>query len=239
MNNNPEKELPMKKTKNIPANLLVLAFMISIMFTGCKKENDPDIIKDADGNVYNAITIGTQMWIKENLKTTKYSNGDPILNVSETAAWAALSTGAYCDYENNGGNSSLYGHLYNWYAVKDARKICPAGWHVPGNDEWNVLASSLGGSTIAGGKLKEEGTAHWTNPNTQASNSSGFTALPAGYRYANGNFFDLNEIVFFWTSYGSNANNGYAWALYYNDEAADDLSNNDARNGYSVRCIKD
>lgn len=230
----------MRKTEILPTKLLVLVAMIVIVMTGCKKnDEEPSVIKDGDGNIYSSVKIGTQTWLVESLKTTKYSNGDPIALVTAEASWSALSTGAYSDFSNNTANATVYGHLYNWYAVKDSRKICPTGWHVPTNDEWSTLASSLGGEAVAGGKLKEAGTSHWASPNTQASNSSGFTALPAGYRYANGYFFDMYESVFFWTSSGNSVDNGYAWSLFYNDEATYEESNNDAKNGYSVRCIKD
>lgn len=220
--------------------MLLVVDILLIMVISCKKnEEEPSVIKDSDGNTYNSVKIGTQTWLVENLKTTKYLNGDAIPNITEISSWNALSSGAYSDFDNNSGNSALYGHLYNWYVVKDSRKICPTGWHIPTNEDWLTLTTSLGGTAVAGGKLKEAGTVHWAVPNTQASNSSGFTALPAGYRYANGYFFDLSEAVFFWTSSGSSANNGYAWSLFYNDEAAYEESNNDAKNGYSVRCIKD
>ena len=212
-----------------------------ILATSCKKKEDnnvPVTVLDVDGNLYHTVTIGSQVWLQENLMTMKYSNLDAITNVTGTTEWANLTSGAYCNYNNNTSNVSAYGRLYNWYAVNDSRKICPTGWHVPSNDEWNTLITYLGGDAAAGGKLKESGTVHWTTPNTGASNSSDFTALPGGYRYANGSFFDLQDAGYFWTSTGS-GNNAYSWELFYNDEAVYDNSNNDAKNAYTVRCIKD
>ena len=138
-------------------------------------------VVDIDGNVYNTVTIGTQVWMVENLKTTKYRNGDAIPNVTGNASWVALSTGAYCWYNNDAATyKATYGALYNWYAVGDSRNIAPSGWHVATDSEWTTLSTFLGGESIAGDKLKEIGTSHWLSPNTGATNSNGFTAFPGG-----------------------------------------------------------
>jgi len=139
-------------------------------------------LTDIDGVVYNTISINGQIWMKENLNVTHYSNGDPIPDVINDTEWWSLSSGAYCDYDNNPDNSKIYGRLYNWFAVNDSRNLCPQGWHVPSYQEWESLIQFLGGDTFAGGKLKEDGTSHWGSPNTGATNLSGFTALPAGNR---------------------------------------------------------
>jgi uncharacterized protein (TIGR02145 family) len=141
---------------------------------------ETNTVTDIDGNIYHTVTIGTQVWMVENLKTTKYRNGDPIPNVTGNA-WAALTTGAYCWYNNDAATyKATYGALYNWYAVADSRNIAPTGWHVPTDAEWTTLTTFLGGESVAGGKLKETGTNHWTSPNTGATNETGFTALPGG-----------------------------------------------------------
>jgi uncharacterized protein (TIGR02145 family) len=133
------------------------------------------VIEDADGNVYHTITIGTQTWFVENLRTTKYLNGDPIPSPLSAEQWDNDSVGAFKS------GSEIYGNLYNTYAVEDSRRLCPAGWHIPSIGEWSILLNYLGGEGLAGGPLKETGTAHWLNPNEGATNQSGFTALPAGW----------------------------------------------------------
>jgi len=104
-------------------------------------------VSDYDGNIYNTVIIGTQCWMKENLKTTKYNDGTSIPNISDNTAWSGLTDGAYCDYENDPSNSVIYGKLYNFYAVKNALKICPTGWHVPSDGEWNVLDKFVDNTT--------------------------------------------------------------------------------------------
>ena len=148
-------------------------------------------VTDIDGNTYQTVKIGDQWWMAENLKVTCYRNGDAIPNITDGTTWASLSTGAYCEYNNDINNVATYGRLYNWYAVTDSRNIAPAGWHVPSDAEWKQLEMYLGMSqseadatgwrgTDEGGKLKEVGTMHWNSPNTGATNESGFTALPGG-----------------------------------------------------------
>jgi len=202
---------------------------------------------DIDGNMYNTITIGTQTWMAENLKTTKYNDGTLIPNVTDNTAWAGLSTGAYCDYDNTPSNSTTYGRLYNWYAVdnnastKDAsngsKNICPAGWHVPTDTEWTTLTTYLGGLDVAGGKLKETGTTHWNTPNTDATNSSGFTALPGGYRF--GNTFTYIGTTGYWWSLTEDGT-GTVWTryIYFSGSSVYRVGSSKA-GGFSVRCIRD
>lgn len=196
-------------------------------------ESSGIIVTDIDGNVYHTVIIGTQTWMVENLKTTRYRNGAVIPNVTDNASWAALTTGACCDYNNTPSNSVTYGKLYNWYAVNDSRNIAPAGWHVPTDAEWTTLTNYLGGESVAGGKLKETGTAHWTAPNTGATNETGFTALPGGrrgyYMGSNGNW---------WTSTEENSASAWIESVGYNytDVSRYRLSK---QGGLSVRCIKD
>ena len=165
------------------------------------QEKENLTVTDIDGNIYNSVTIGNQVWMAENLKTTKYQNGEAIPNVTDDTEWSNLVTGAYSDYNNDPSNSDTYGRLYNWYAVDDSRNICPSGWHVPNYSEWTTLENYLGGYLVAGGKLKETGTTHWSSPNTGATNETGFTALPAGGRGSNpGDFIYLGERAVWWTS---------------------------------------
>lgn len=204
------------------------------------KIND-ETVKDCDGNVYHTVTIGTQVWMLENLKTTKYRDCTPIPNVKDDAAWEALSTGAYCDYKNVEKNSATYGRLYNWYAIGDKRSIAPAGWHVPANDEFKTLAAYLGGDAVAGGKLKEAGFTHWPTPNKDASNSSGFTALPGGDRAKGGSFYALGQYGYFWTATedGSDTKRAHnRHILLYSGAFENDYIDTKGA-GFSIRCIKD
>ncbi len=153
---------------------------------------------DYDRNYYHAITIGTQIWLKENFKGTHYSNGDAIVNVIDQTAWANQTAGAYCYYDNDPENGKVYGALYNWYAATDSRSLI-VGYHTPSNDEWETTRTYLGGVNVAGGKLKEVGTTHWRNVSAGTTNSTDFTALPSGQRtpYI---FTAINEAAVFWTS---------------------------------------
>lgn len=194
---------------------------------------------DADGNNYTSVTIGNQVWLVENLRTTKYRDGTQISNVTDNLSWAGLIEGAYCNYNNDTSKARTYGRLYNWYAVNDAHKLTPRGWHIPSHSEWNILTDFLGGENIAGGKLKEVGTLHWVTPNTGADNSSGFTALPAGQRNSQGGFSVLNESCFFWLSTETSASEAFISALYSNSVGSLRWTNSKKIQGHSVRCIKD
>lgn len=184
------------------------------------------------------VTIGTQRWATRNLDVATYRNGDPIPQVTDPTAWANLTTGAWCYYNNDPANGAIYGKLYNWYAVNDSRGLAPEGWHVPSDAEWTTLTTFLGGTSVAGGKLKETGTTHWNSPNTGATNETGFTALPGGYRPGTGIFADNGYSCTLWSS-SANGNN-LAWQMQL-------LSNGNSFNrgsnyknlGFSVRLIKD
>ena len=156
-------------------------------------------IKDYDGNVYQTVKIGNKIWMVGNLKVTHYNNGDKIPNVTDQTTWNGLTAGALCAYDNDTNNVKTYGYLYNYYVVADPRGICPAGWHVPSMDEFETLSWSCGGDYVSGGALKEAGTTHWAAPNTGATNSSGFTALPGGGRLPDG-FGGIRGSVVFWTT---------------------------------------
>jgi len=198
-------------------------------------------VTDIDGNTYKTITIGTQTWMAENLRTSKYRNGEDIPEVTSNAAWIALVTDAYCNYANDQDLDKLatFGRLYNWFAVTDPRNIAPEGWHVATETEWANLATYLGGNTVAGGKLKETGNAHWNSPNTGANNSSGFTSLPSGRReYTDGKFINSGYNGFWWTS--SPYNPDYSWYYQLNYDFSNIIAANFHKQyGFSVRCVKD
>ena len=196
------------------------------------------IFKDYDDNIYHSVTIGTQVWMKENLKTTHYNNGSEILLVNDAATWTTLSTPAYCWYNNDALNyKNKYGALYNWYTVNTG-KLCPIGWHIPTDSEWILLVTYLEGENIAGGKLKEAGTIHWLSPNIGASNKSDFTALPGGYRNNIGTFLIIGKFGYWWSS--PEYDKDRAWYLYMSyDYEGVYRSIYDEKSGFSVRCIKD
>jgi uncharacterized protein (TIGR02145 family) len=193
-------------------------------------------VTDKDGNIYHTVNIGTQVWLVENLKVTRYRNGESIPNITDNAQWSNLTSGAYCNYNNDINNVATYGRLYNWYAVNDSRGLAPAGWHIPIDAEWDILANFLGGSATAGGALKD--TILWKSPNTGATNSSGFSAFPGGYRSLNGNFDYLGDYAFFWSSTEYNTSNAWRRTMNYNDSRVVRY-NYDKRSGFSVRCVRD
>lgn len=196
------------------------------------------LVGDADGNSYNVVIIGTQTWLKENLRTTKYSDGTAIPYVTDVAEWAILTSAAYCWYNNDIGHKGDYGALYTWYTVKTG-KLCPAGWHVPTDAEYTLLEEYAGGVAVAGGKLKEAGFAHWYTPNAGASNEFGFTALGGGWRHGAGGFENLTVTGYWWTSYAYNTDAPY-WRYIFYDNAGVTLGyNGDPSFGLSVRCIRD
>lgn len=188
---------------------------------------------------YNTIEIGTQCWMKENLNTTKYRNGVDIPNVTDNSAWTTLTTGAYCNYNNDENYAIIYGRLYNWNAVADSRNLCPAGWHVPTDVEWTTLTTYLGGQSVAGGKLKEIGTTHWQNPNAGATNETGFTALPGGSRNGlDGSFNNVGYYCWFWSSSIYDTHN--EWIRFLTNEVSMVYREfYGYTNGFSVRCAKD
>lgn len=214
------------------------SMMIIALVAFCALKNQAQTISDYDGNVYNTVIIGNQVWMQENLKVTHYRNGISIPNITDITTWAGLTTGARCYYNNDSiAHDSLYGALYNWYAVHDVNGICPEGWHVSGDSEWNVVETFLGGSFVAGGKMKESGTSHWLNPNTGATNESGFTGLPGGMRGMDNAFSAIHENGLWWTSTQTGSN---AWSryLYYLNTGVD-RNPTPKRLGLSIRCIKE
>jgi uncharacterized protein (TIGR02145 family) len=192
---------------------------------------------DLDGNTYKTVTIGTQTWMAENLRTTQYNDGTAIPNVTDNDEWADLTTGAYCNYDNttNVDTIATYGRLYNWYAVNTAM-LAPTGWHVPTDEEWTTLTDYLGGESVAGDKLKA--TTLWDNLNTGATNETGFTALPGGERGYYGTFDKFGGTGYWWsaTKFGTN----YAWyrVMIYGASSVNRVYYYKMV-GFSVRCLKD
>ncbi len=198
--------------------------------------------------VLPSVTIGTQIWATNNLDVTNYSDGTPIPQVTDPTAWSNLTTGAWCYYNNDSNNNAVYGKLYNWYAVAgiyDAvssanpslRKIlAPSGWHVPTDAEWTTLTTYLGGVSIAGDKLKEAGTTHWSSPNTGATNQSGFTGLPGGARIFYGPFSTVGCFGYWWSSSENSTTDAWCRYLDYGSSTAY-RPNDDKADGYSVRCL--
>jgi uncharacterized protein (TIGR02145 family) len=193
-------------------------------------------VDDTEGHHYPAVKIGSQVWMALNLRATRYSDGSPIPRVTDNTAWSLLSTPAFCWYMNDSSTyAALCGAMYNWYAVNSGI-LCPEGWHVPSDAEWTILTDYLGGVSLAGGKMKEAGTTHWLSPNTGASNSSGFTAIPGGFRH-NGSFWDYGYNANWWSS--SDHNSTESWArkiFYYSGTVLRDV--NHMNIGFSVRCLK-
>jgi uncharacterized protein (TIGR02145 family) len=213
------------------------------------------LLADIDGYVYNTVTIGTQIWMRENLKTTKYNNGDLIgTTTPATLDISGESTPKYqWAYDGNESNAATYGRLYTWYAVTDIRNICPTGWHVPTDAEWTTLTDYLtnngygyggSGSGIAKSMAATSGWTITTSPgipgNDQASNNSSyFTALPAGFRDNTepGTFAYLNSYTIWWSSTENLTDAALCRAIYYFAAGVDRYSSSD-RHGFSVRCIK-
>ena len=199
--------------------------------------NTKEVVSDIDGNVYPILTIGTQTWMAENLKTTKYNDGGSIaFPGNDNTAWQNNTNGSYAWFNNDINTYKVtYGALYNWYAVNTG-KLCPTNWHIPSDTEWYTLANFLGGQSIAGGKLKETGTTHWTY-NTGATNETGFSALPAGGRLNNGTFNYFGYHGFWWNSSEVNTNSGLVWYVRY-DSGDLSRSSYNKNYGFSIRCIK-
>jgi uncharacterized protein (TIGR02145 family) len=254
----------MKKNFNYVIFIISCCILIS-----CNKNNDkPDksiqfnpnvtygTVTDVEGNVYKTVTIGYQTWMAENLRTTKYNNGDTIPNIKDDVDWHYTMQGAYCDYDNNPSNSKIYGKLYNEYTLFDSRKIAPEGWHIPSLSEWTTLFIYLGGINNAANKMKEVGVTHWNETvsyqnnvkySNISTNESGFTAIGAGIRYrgtSNAWFDGIDKLGYFWTSTISE-NNAYH-VLLNSYEGVIVTSRyfgsgdyNSQNQGISIRCVKD
>ena len=252
-------------------NMLIISGLVLLITSSCRKKENNIVIEpinfnpsisygnltDQDGNTYKTVTLGTQTWMAENLRTTKYRNGDAITFISDNAEWINLTSGAFCYFNNQNIYKNTFGCLYNAYAVTDSRNIAPLGWHVPTTDDWDTLLAYLGGSKLASVKLKESGTIHWKPPiNHQAgvdlmineaigTNETGFTALPGGQRDRDGNYLNDGLYAYWWTVTEFPGTNG--WYIGNNIYIA--IPNNwpdmtsdynlQKQIGISVRCLKD
>jgi uncharacterized protein (TIGR02145 family) len=198
---------------------------------------------DQEGNVYKTIVIGSQEWMAENLNTSIYRNGDAIPTNLDDAVWQTTTSGAWAYYNNDASYACPYGKLYNWYTCVDARQLCPTGWHVPTDAEWTVLTDYLGGEGVAGGKMKTTGTIEaatglWYSPNAEATNSSGFSGAPGGFRDYLGVYDGIGNFGYWWISSEGDAD--YAWNRflgYFYGYA--DRGNFNKHFGFSVRCLRD
>ncbi len=195
-------------------------------------------ITDIDSNHYRIVQIGIQIWMAENLKVTHYLDGEDIPDVTDATKWTNLTTGALCWYNNEPlSYGTIYGALYNWYAVSDSRNLSPAGWHVPTDTEWTTLIKYLGEEGVAGGKMKEKGTAYWLSPNTGADNSSGFSALPGGACSYNGTFDGVGSFGYWWTATENSTLNAWTFKLY-STSAGTTRGQYYKSTGLSVRCVR-
>jgi uncharacterized protein (TIGR02145 family) len=222
---------------------LFFSLLLAMLMTTISFAQVAGIGVPATGTYYPSVTVGCQTWMSKNLDVAKYRNGDPIPQVTDKAAWRALTTGAWCYYNNDPAMGAIYGKLYNWYAVNDPRGLAPAGWHIPIDFEWKLLSKCLGGDAAAVAALKETGTAHWVPTNAGTTNSTGFTALPGGYRNIGGTFYRIGEGGYFWTatSAADVSRPTFAWLRYlsYINSTPNHRTNNQMQDGYSVRCVKD
>jgi uncharacterized protein (TIGR02145 family) len=193
--------------------------------------------QEHDGYNYATVQIGDQCWFSENLRSEHYRDGESIPGNLDNATWSTTEAGAQAYFNNDAGNLTEYGRMYNWYAVNDDRGLCPSGWHVPSDDEYTTLTEFLGGASVAGGKMKEAGTAHWNAPNTEADNASGFTALGSGYHASSGSFGDWLLSSYFWSS-SLSGSNALLRELHYNTADVSRYSSH-PRDGFAVRCVMD
>jgi uncharacterized protein (TIGR02145 family) len=227
-------------TKCVFAYLIILAGVVAVA-GGCKKDDDDDNVKDntitdiRDNNVYKIVTIGNQVWMAENLR---YSGDIP--QVIDNEAWELIAINetrepAWCYYDNNPSFNNQYGKLYNWYAVHTGT-LCPPGWHIPSHAEWEQLSDFLGGSSIAGGKMKS--LASWESPNEEATNESGFSGLPGGVRWSSGEFLFAGRQGGWWSSDDEGIGSSVVRILFSGDGILRPVWDSQSH-GYSCRCLRD
>jgi len=213
--------------------LALVLLMVGFGGSPCNKEKETCTL----------ITTGTQTFMDKNLVVVTYRNGDAIPQVTDGTAWVSLTTGAWCHYNNDPANDTIYGKLYNWYAVNDPRGLAPNGWHIPTVAEWTCFGISLGGIGVAGGKMKTTGTSRWNSPNTGATNESRFAGLPGGFRRGKNNigvggFGDIGNGGYWWSNAERDSDGAWNSALYYASTVL--ISNSAGKSvGCSVRCLRD
>jgi uncharacterized protein (TIGR02145 family) len=243
---------------------IVISFSLLCTLISCKKENtttstnnennNTDTVKnnvivgkqgptisDVEGNSYKTVYIGSQHWMAENLKASRYNNGNLISNLTDNEQWRTSENGAWCNYKNDEFFEQKYGKLYNWYVVNKSMNgdnVCPTGWHIPNDSDWKQLSTYLGGEDKAGGAMKEVGFVNWGTPNTNATNTSLFSGLPGGYRSEYGDFRDISKKGNWWSSSEQSSVGANRFKIEYNSESMS-FENNSKKDGYSIRCIKD
>lgn len=231
----------MKSTK---ITFAIAFISLASILSSCSKTNDstptpsgdPATVTDVDGNVYKTVRIGTQLWITENLRTTRYNDSTAINTGLSDADWRITTTGAFAIYDGSSTNNDTYGKLYNWYAASSG-KLAPKGWHIPSRAEWETLVENLGGTSVAGGKLKSTSSL-WMAPNTGATNSSGFSALPSGWKSNSGGYSLIGESAYWWASTPRNTTQG-DYLRVDNNLVGSAVNGATNQFGYAVRCLKD
>jgi uncharacterized protein (TIGR02145 family) len=212
---------------------VALSFLVSFLFLNIHCQP----VTDSDGNIYTTVPIENQVWFAENLKTTKFNDGSPIRLVTEQVTWKNNNKPAYCWYKNDISNKDIFGALYNFYVVESG-KICPQGWRVPSDADWNILSSKLGPEEFAGDKLKERGTTHWKGSYGTATDEYGFTALPAGFRLTEGTFPVFGSSYAVWWSSTGRDNHAWTRGVFFSTSKIYSGFEN-MNSGYSIRCMKD
>jgi len=231
------KDISMKQQGRMKYLWAMTALLVAILTAGCSGKSSNETVTDIDGNTYSTLKIGNHVWITENLKATRYRNGEPVPEVADEAEWPKQTAGARCAYDNKPENGKTFGFLYNWFAVNDPRGLAPEGWHIATNADWADLAETLGGEKEAGNALKAPGK--WGVPANEEKESSGFEALPSGARRdADGGFLMLGQFARFWTSTPASNGKAFVRALGFYDST---LRGGEAgpKNGFAVRCVKD
>jgi uncharacterized protein (TIGR02145 family) len=221
----------MRRMKMANLAALVIIFMFSAVSASFGQS-----VKDIDGNIYNTIHVGKQVWMGENLKTTKFNDGSKIPLVSDKKIWSKLTTPGYCWFNNDQERKDEYGALYNFYSV-ETKKLCPTGWHVPSQSEITNLITFLGDQNLAGNRIKEAGLVHWKNSITIVNNEFEFTALPGGFRLYSGAYSEDGEYGVWWSSTSYESTQAWNMGLYFNSTKL--YNGHDIRQaGFSVRCLK-
>jgi uncharacterized protein (TIGR02145 family) len=216
----------------------VILVAVATLISGCSKDDTPEPVRDIDGNIYKTVRIGTQVWMAENLKTTRFNDGTEIKEVVSKESWANLSAEGYCWYDNDAETyKDTYGALYSGYTV-GAGELCPAGWHIPLREDWQKLIEFLSDTITGGNSLKIKGSQHWPSSDISADNSTGFSALPSGIRYFEGTFSSINTFTSFWSGTEPGKNDLWYISLYSGSSVVS-MRHISKKYGFSVRCVKE